>query len=332
MKYLPILIDIRNQDILVVGGGHVAARKARGAERAGAKVTVLCGSPTPSMIKLLNETECRHVDAPFEANHLRGVRLAFVATEDEDLAKSVSRAAREASIPVNVADRTALCSFIMPATVDRHPIVIAVSSGGDAPILTRSLRARLETLLPADLGKVADFVGARRDNVSRALPNFDARRRFWDRFIEGPIPEHLSAGDETEAQHLFERSLSAIEDGDGQTPAGTVAIIGCGPGDPDMLTFQALRLMQQADIALAEADVTDGILERVRRDAEIFQREKTVVPVEKMASWVSEGKAVVRLGSGDFGRSNQGNQEAAILAEQHIKATVIRGVAEYPSS
>ena len=318
MKYLPILIDIRNQDVLVVGGGHVAARKARGAERAGAKVTVLCGSPTPSMIKLLNETECRHVDAPFEANHLRGVRLAFVATEDEDLAKSVSRAAREASIPVNVADRTALCSFIMPATVDRHPIVIAVSSGGDAPILTRSLRARLETL--------------RRDNVSRALPNFDARRRFWDRFIEGPIPEHLSAGDETEAQHLFERSLSAIEDGDGQTPAGTVAIIGCGPGDPDMLTFQALRLMQQADIALAEADVTDGILERVRRDAEIFQREKTVVPVEKMASWVSEGKAVVRLGSGDFGRSDQGNQEAAILAEQHIKATVIRGVAEYPSS
>jgi len=332
VNYLPILIDIRNQDVLVVGEGHLAARKARGALRAGAKVTFLGTIDSPALDAIVGDANCRHLDENFTAGHLRGMRLVFAATEDETLAKTVSRAAREAGIPVNVADRTALCSFIMPATVTRGPIVVAVSSGGDAPILTRSLRARLETMLPASLGTLAGFVAERRQQVMNALPDFDSRRRFWDRFMDGPIPEQITAGDLTGAERLFETTVAEISSPGGNL-AGTVALIGCGPGDPDMLTFKALRLMQQADIAVIDPGVSEGIADRVRRDAEIVTvgSADTLIGlpnsiVTRMADWIEDGKSVVRLGHGNFPASDQGLREAAALSEVNIRAIIVDGV------
>jgi len=334
VNYLPILIDIRNQDVLVVGGGHVAARKARGALRAGARVTVLGDTDDAAMAALSDDPNCRRISESFSAEKLKGVRLVFAATDDEDLAHSVSRAAREAGIPVNVADKTALCSFIMPATVDRHPMVVAVSSGGDAPILTRSLRAHLETLLPSELGRLAEFVADRRDRVTAAFPDFEARRKFWDRFMDGPIPELLSDNDEAGAERAFEIALGAAEAESRTGKAGSVAIVGCGPGDPDLLTIKALRLMQQADVAAVNADVPAAVAERVRRDAEqidigpgdiLFGLPGAIDA--RVEQWIGEGKSVVRLGLGDYPSSEQGLKEAAALAERNIRPMVVGGVA-----
>ncbi|MEK9724483.1 MAG: NAD(P)-dependent oxidoreductase [Rhodospirillaceae bacterium] len=325
MTYLPILIDIRNQDVLVVGEGHLAARKARVALRAGAKVRLLT-SDAAGLDDVIADDNCRLLTGAFTPEHLRGVRLAFAATADEDLAHRVSRAAREAGIPVNVADRTALCSFIMPATVNRGPIVVAVSTGGDAPILTRTLRARLETLLPADLSDVADFDQGRRGKVTEALAGFDDRRKFWDAFMEGPIPERLAAGDAAVADALFDRALAEWKDGRA-APVGSVALIGCGPGDPDLLTFKALRLMQQADLAAVAPEVPSAIVERVRRDAETVIAASDATTAERIAAWVDAGKAVVRLGPGDFPSSDPGRAEAAALAARGIRAIVVAGVA-----
>lgn len=323
MKYLPILIDIRNQDVLVVGGGHLAARKAGGAVRAGAKVTVLGAVAAPSMAALIADAGCRHLDEPFAEDHLRGVRMVFAATEDEDLAKRVSRAAREAGIPVNVADRTALCSFIMPATVDRDPIVIAVSSGGDAPILTRSLRARLETLLPAELGEVAQFVTANRGRIAEAFPDFDARRRFWDRFIAGPIPERISEGDAEAAARMFDELLADVGGGGGST--GTVTVVGCGPGDPDLLTFKALRHMQQADVAVHGADVPAAIVGRVRRDADHADAGADDI-LARIADWRAAGRTVVWLGPGDFQATDAGAEVLRRLGDAGLEPVSVAGV------
>jgi len=324
MKYLPILIDIRNQDVLVVGGDRVAARKARNAHRAGAKVTVIGALESDALAAAVASGDYRHVDERFEPGHLQGARLVFAATDDMDLAQQVSRAAREASIPVNVADKTALCSFIMPAMVDRDPIIVAVSSGSDAPILTRSLRARLETLLPAELGSLAAFVTEHRAAVSEALPDFDTRRRFWDSFMEGPVPELVSDGDLAAAEHSFTEALAAARTGNQTAADGGVTIIGCGPGDPDMLTFKALRHMQQADIILAASDVPEPILARARRDADV---ERSDFDPDVVAAWTGSGKAVARLGMGDFAASAQGMAEANQLAERGVRTLGVAGIA-----
>lgn len=325
MNYLPILIDIRNQDVLVVGEGHLAARKARGALRAGAKVTFVGKADMPALTALVADPQCRQRDEAFHPDMLRGMRLVFAATEDDALAHAVSRAAREAGIPVNAADRTALCSFIMPATVTRGPIVIAVSSGGDAPILTRSLRAHLETMMPAELGKLAAFVAERREQVMEALPDFDARRRFWDRFMDSPVPELISDGDLDGARKGLDAALAVLADPAAEAGAGLVSIIGCGPGDPDLLTFKALRLMQQADVALVDAAVPPGIAERVRRDADI----ETTGPDDDVAGRIADasGKSVARLGPGDFAATAQGKAEIEALAALDIRAIAVAGVA-----
>lgn len=333
MTYLPILIDVRNQDILVVGEGHLAARKVRAVLRAGAKVSFVGDADADGLAELLTGADCRHMAGSFSPDQLRGMRLVFAATADMELAKAVSRAAREASIPVNVADKTALCSFIMPATVKRGPIVVAVSSGGDAPILTRTLRGRLETTLPASLGTLAEFVSDRRGQVMERLSDFDSRRRFWDRFMDGPIPEQIETGDTAGAERLFGIILREAESSESTPSIGSVSIIGCGPGDPDLLTFKALRLMQQADFAALDADVSDDVAERVRRDAEIIRLgpSDTLIGlptsiVARTAIWVREGRNVVRLGRGNFPASEQGLHEAAALVDDGIKPIIVNGV------
>jgi len=323
VKYLPILIDIHNHDVLVVGGDQVAARKARGAHRAGARVTVLGTIESEAMAKAIKDDDYRHLDEEFDAKHLRGVRLVFAATDDMDLAKRVSLAAREAGIPVNVADKTALCSFIMPATVDREPVIVAISSGADAPILTRSLRAKLETLLPAGIGAAARFVAEHRKRVIDTLPDFDQRRRFWDRFMDGPVPELISDGDLETAETLFADILDKFAEDETAQTQGDVVVIGCGPGDPDMLTFKALRHMQQADVVLATPDVSESIRARARRDAEFINADFSI---DDVVGWVNEGKTVVRLGPRNFPATDQAAREIEEMAGRKLRTVTVSGI------
>tara|TARA_B100001142_G_scaffold202890_1_gene201352 strand:+ start:23 stop:1087 length:1065 start_codon:yes stop_codon:yes gene_type:complete len=222
----------------------------------------------------------------------------------------------------------------MPAIIDRSPIILGITSGGDAPIIARALKERLETLVPAGLGRLAKFAGSCRDRVKEMIPEGPNRLRFWESFMEGPIAEYIFAGNEEAAEKLFEETLVLAKEGKDAIAHGEVFLVGCGPGDPDLLTFRALRLMQKADVVLHDRLVTDEIMELVRRDAELVfvgkRRGDHAMPQDEisqlMIKLAKEGKRVLRLKSGDpfvFGR---GGEEMDALSLEEIPFQVVPGV------
>ena len=338
MNHLPLFLEIKDRPVLVVGGGEAAARRVETALKAGGRVTAVAIEAGPALKDIAKQDGVDLQEREFRPADLEGRVLVFVATEDEDLNGRVSALAQDAGIPVNVADRLSLCTFIMPAVIDRSPILVAVSSGGEAPILSRVLRARLETFVPAGLGRLARFAGAIRDRVQDAVPAGTGRRRFWEDFIDGPIAEYILAGQEDAARNLLDETLNeAVEDrksGQPSNPEGEVYLVGSGPGDPDLLTFRALRLMQRADVVLPDRLVPAGILDLVRRDAErVFVGKKPGAQALRqeqisrlMIDLARQGKRVLRLKSGDpfvFGR---GGEEIEALASEGIPFQVVPGI------
>jgi len=338
MNHLPLFLEIKDRPVLVVGGGEAAARRVETALKAGGRVTAVAIEAGPALKNIAKQDGVDLQEREFRPADLEGRVLVFVATEDEDLNGRVSALAQVAGIPVNVADRLSLCTFIMPAVIDRSPILVAVSSGGEAPILSRVLRARLETFVPAGLGRLARFAGAIRDRVQDAVPAGTGRRRFWEDFIDGPIAEYILAGQEDAARNLLDETLNeAVEDrksGQLSNPEGEVYLVGSGPGDPDLLTFRALRLMQRADVVLHDRLVPAGILDLVRRDAErVFVGKKPgdqALRQEQisrlMIDLARQGKRVLRLKSGDpfvFGR---GGEEIEALSFEGIPFQVVPGI------
>ena len=331
MKSLPIFLDVKDRLVLVAGGGEVAARRAEAALDSGARVRLAAAAGGASLDEVSGHKRVEFLGRGFEARDLDGAALVFAATGDEALDERIAGLARERNIPVNVADRLELCTFVMPAIVDRHPVVIAIGSGGDAPVLSRVLKARLEALIPAGLGRLAKFAGAWRDRVKAALPEMTARRHFWEDVVEGPIAEYVLAGQADAAETLFEKTL---DDAARATAHGEVYLVGAGPGDPDLLTFRALRLMQKADVVLHDRLVPDAILNLVRQDAErVFvgkRRGEHALPQDEIAKLMirlaKAGKRVLRLKSGDpfvFGR---GGEEIEALAAEGIHFQVVPGV------
>ncbi len=318
--------------MLIVGGGSAAARKAELTSRAGAAVTVIAPSINEDIEGLVVERGVVHRTGDVSAADLAGCALAFGASADAALNESLHALAVAAGVPVNVVDRPELCDFIMPAILDRDGIVVAVSSGGAAPLLTRRMKARFETLVPAAYGRLARFAGAWRDRVRAVLTESDPRRRFWEDVFDGPVAELVFAGRETEAAHAMETGLA--EAGGMTTPRGEVYLVGAGPGDPDLLTFRALRLMQQAEVVLYDRLIGEGIVKLVRRDAERIyvgkEPDKHTVPQEEigrlLVKLAKEGKRVLRLKGGDpfiFGR---GGEEIEALAAEGIPFQVVPGV------
>jgi uroporphyrin-III C-methyltransferase/precorrin-2 dehydrogenase/sirohydrochlorin ferrochelatase len=244
----------------------------------------------------------------------------------------VAEAARAAGVPVNVADRAELSSFIVPAIVERDPVVIGISSGGAAPILASRLREAIERLLPARVGKLADFADSFRSAVKATVPGATASFRFWDRFFDGPVADQVLAGNETGAR---ERMLTLVNGrGAGEPPRGGVAIVGAGPGDPDLLTLRALRLIQRADVVVHDKLVGPGVLDLVRRDAERIYVGKSRGEHSKeqaeinalLAEQALAGRRVVRLKGGDpfiFGR---GGEEADYLRQRGISVELVPGI------
>jgi len=330
MDFLPIFLDIRGQPCLVVGGGEVAARKSALLLRAGARVTVLAPALSAAFDADLAAARIAHRAASFRDEDLEGFSVAIAATSDDTVNRAVAAAARARRIPVNVVDQPALCSFILPSIIERAPLVVAVSSGGASPVLARLLRARLESLIPAGYGRLAALAGAFRDRVkARFKP--PERRRFWERVLQGPIAELVFSGRDAEAQTALQATL---EDTRLAFGGGEVSLIGAGPGDPDLLTFRALRLMQQADVVVYDRLVSRPVLDLVRLEAERIyagkERAKHTLPQEDinhlLVRLAREGKRVVRLKGGDpfiFGR---GGEEIDTLAAEGIPFQVVPGI------
>jgi uroporphyrin-III C-methyltransferase/precorrin-2 dehydrogenase/sirohydrochlorin ferrochelatase len=331
MDFFPIFLNLREKSCLVVGGGETAARKAALLLRAGARVGVVAPELSAGFAQVGPRENLLHRVAPFSPQMLDGVVLVIASSGDHALDAKVSAAARARGIPVNVVDTPELCSFIMPSIIDRTPLVVAISSGGASPVLARLLRARLETLIPAAYGRLAGLAARFRDEVRKRFPTAEKRRMFWEKILAGPIAEQVFAGRDDAAAEALARLLESAE-----KPAemGEVYLVGAGPGNPDLLTFRALRLMQQADVCVHDALVSDEILDLVRRDAaRIYvgkQRAAHTLPQEDinllLVRLAREGKRVLRLKGGDpfiFGR---GGEEIETLAEHGVPFQVVPGI------
>ncbi len=331
MDYLPIFIAIRNKPCIVVGGGEVAARKVSLLLQAGADVLVVAPRLGETLAQQVSKGEVRHRAAAFTADDLDGARLVIAATDNEDVNRQVAEAAGARRLPVNVVDSPALCTFVMPAIIDRSPLVLAVSSGGAAPVLARMVRARLESMIPASYGRLAKLAGQFRDQVKKRFARSADRRIFWEKILQGPIAEMVYSGRDDAAAQALQKALDKES---GAPNQGEVYLVGGGPGDPDLLTFRALRLMQQADVVVYDRLVAPPVLELVRRDAERIyvgkERNNHALRQEEINALLvrlaREGKRVVRLKGGDpfiFGR---GGEEIATLAAEGIPFQVVPGI------
>ena len=332
MGYLPVFLNLSGRQSLVVGGGAVAARKIKRLLKAGARVTVVAPRQNNELDNMAEQQQITQVFEKFNETHLDNMVLVFAATDDAETNQQISKLARARNIPVNVVDRPGLCTFIMPSVVDRDPIQIAVSTGGASPVLARLLRARLETLIPASYGSLAELMGKFRARVHEHFPEPRTRRRFWEDVLQGPIAEMLITGQDKAALEALEQQLE-----EGIRPisnTGEVYLVGGGPGDPDLLTFRALRLMQQADVVLYVRLVAPELVDLVRKDAERIyvgkQRDQHALPQgeinQLLVKLAKEGKRVLRLKGGDpfiFGR---GGEEIDTLSGEGIPFQVVPGI------
>ncbi len=332
MDYLPIFVQIKDQTCLVVGGGQVALRKTETLLSAGARVRVVSPDFVPDFNTLPRQELLTLATAKYSDADLDDVHLVIAATSDRDLNQRISAAAQSRRIFVNVVDDPQLCSFISPAIVDRSPIIIAIGSAGKAPVLARLLRAKIESVIPFRYGALAGLASRYRDRVKALLPGGTARKSFWEQVFEGKIGEHVLAGKNAEAEQKLQQLLTAKDHG--IQSKGEVYLVGAGPGDPELLTFKALRLMQRADVVIYDRLVSTQILSLVRRDAHKLYVGKEAnhhcVPQhlinKQLIDCAQQGKRVLRLKGGDpfiFGR---GGEEAQALVEAGINFQVVPGI------
>ena len=337
MDYLPIFVDIKNQPCLIVGGGAVAARKADLFIKAGAKVTVIAPELKVEMKHHLEHGLISWTPASFSVSIIEGgekPKYVISATDDQAVNQAVYHYCQAHNIPVNVADQTEYCDFILPAIVDRSPVTIAVSTGGRSPILARLMKARLEALIPAGFGSLAGLLGRYRSQVKRLLPTPNARKAFWENLLQSAFVDKAAQGRTDEAEGILKNHLAQAESTGQPMPTGEVYLIGAGPGDPDLMTFKGLRLLQQADVVLYDRLVAPEIVEMARREAEriyVGKKDKYhAVPqgdiCQLMVTLAQQGKRVARLKGGDpyiFGR---GAEEAEELVKHGIPFEVVPGI------
>ncbi len=314
MRYFPLFADLRDRRVLVVGGGEVAERKVRLLRDAGARVRVVARTLTPWLAGQAADSAgvITHLAADYADEQLDGVVLAIAATDDRELNARVASAARARNLLANVVDDAELSGFIVPAIVDRSPVMIAVSSGGTAPVLARLIRERLETAVDESIGPLAELLARSRARIRAAFPDLAARRRFYTKVVRGRVAELLRARRSVAAERELERSMTPET---GPT-AGSVVLVGAGPGDPGLLTLNALRALQDADVILHDRLVADEVLALARRDATRISVGKAAGAHsvsqakihELMIEHARAGRRVVRLKGGDpfiFGRGGE---------------------------
>lgn len=330
MDYLPLFHKLQGRVVLLVGGGEMALRKARLLLETGARLRVVAPWVSDELQSLLAAKQGQCVLREYQAADMQGCCLVLATTDQPAVNLTIAEHAQALGIPVYAVGAPELSSIIFPAIVDRSPLIVAVSSAGHAPVLARLARAKIETWLPASYGRLAGLAAKFRDQVKTLLPHVQPRRVFWEDVFQGQIAEHVFAGRMHQAEQLLHEKISGAQN----QVVGEVYLVGAGPGDPDLLTFKALRLMQQADVVLYDRLVAPAILELCRRDADRMyvgkQASNHSVPQDqinlRLVELARQGKRVVRLKGGDpfiFGR---GGEEIEELAAQHIPFQVVPGI------
>jgi uroporphyrin-III C-methyltransferase / precorrin-2 dehydrogenase / sirohydrochlorin ferrochelatase len=332
VNYFPVFFDLTAQRVLVVGGGEVALRKVALLERSGALITLVAPEVLPELEERAAAGKINLAVREFVPDDLDGARLVIVATSRRAVNRWIASLSEARSIPVNVVDDREASRFIVPAIIDRDPVLVAISTGGASPVLARRLRERLEALIPKKIGALALWLRALRHAARRRLRDTDERRRFFENIVDGPAARRFIDGDTHGAQGIAQQLLARTSTA--PRSAGEVTLVGAGPGDPELLTLKALRALQDADVIFHDRLVPEGLLDMARRDAARISVGKAAGGIGSTQEEINallieharQGKRVVRLKGGDpfiFGR---GGEELEALAKAQISFSVIPGV------
>jgi len=332
MDFLPVCLKVESLACLIVGGGNVALRKAELLARAGAGIQVVAPEVHEELARLAEARGGEVRRRAWQPEDLQGMELVVAATNDPKVNQAVYEQSREAGLLVNVVDQPQWCNFILPAVLERSPMLVAVSSCGRSPALTRHLRARLEAMIPSGYSQLAELLGELREEVQQRIATARERRDFWERAIQGPATELALAGHREQAREWLLSQLRSPELKN--RPRGEVYLVGAGPGDPSLLTFRALQLMQQADVVIHDRLVSDAVLDLVRPDATRIYAGKArdhhsmsqKAINQLLIEHAGQGRRTLRLKGGDpfiFGR---GGEEIEELAEHGIPFQVVPGI------
>jgi uroporphyrin-III C-methyltransferase/precorrin-2 dehydrogenase/sirohydrochlorin ferrochelatase len=332
VNYFPVFFDLTGQKVLIVGGGEVALRKISMLERTGALITVVAPEIAPELMALASAGKLELAIREFLPEDLDGARLVIVATSRRAVNRWIAKLSESRNIPVNVVDDAQASRFIVPAIIDRDPVLVAISTGGTSPVLARRLRERLEALIPAKIGELATWLQALRRASRWKLRDADERRRFFEAVVDGPAARRFIDGDQPGAQRIAQQLLATTSTA--PRAAGDVTLVGAGPGDPELLTLKALRALQDADVILHDRLVAPAVLDLARRDASRICVGKAAGSIGStqedinalLIELANQGKRVVRLKGGDpfvFGR---GGEELQALAKARINFSVVPGI------
>jgi uroporphyrin-III C-methyltransferase/precorrin-2 dehydrogenase/sirohydrochlorin ferrochelatase len=332
MRTFPIFVSVERKPPLVTGGGELGAIKSRLLLKRAKIVDVAADRLVPELAELERAGRVVVIAAQPGVDQIRGRPLVVAASGDDAEDARVAAIARALGVPVNVPDKPALCSFVMPAIVDRGEVTVAIGTSGASPVLAQRLRAWLERELHPRLDALARLAGDFRDAVAGQLPAGRPRRKFWEGVFDGAASEAVLAGEESEARRLMGEAIEAAVKA--ETTQGRVLLVGAGPGDPELLTLKAVRALKSADVILYDRLVDTGVLEHARREAELIPVGKSKgahsVPQDTIQELMIEraraGQTVVRLKGGDplvFGRVGE---EIAVLREAGIEVEIISGI------
>jgi uroporphyrin-III C-methyltransferase/precorrin-2 dehydrogenase/sirohydrochlorin ferrochelatase len=332
MDFFPGFLELKERDVLIVGGGDVALRKARLLHSAGARIIVVAPETSNACGAFIERHGLEHHSREFRDSDIDGVWLVVTATGDATVDAAVHAAASARRVFCNSVDDQANSGYITPAIVDRSPIVVAISSGGTAPVLARSVRAKIETLLPSDFGRLAELAGRWRERVKAQIGGIGERRRFWESLFGSDVSELAIGGEYHRAEKKAAELLADF--GDGERPSGKAWLVGAGPGDPDLLTIRALRILQTADVIVHDRLVSDEVLALARRDADLISVGKKpgckANPQQDinalLVDLVRSGKDVCRLKGGDPFVFARGGEELEALQQAGFAAEVVPGI------
>ncbi len=332
MDWLPLQINVRHRPCLIVGGGEVAARKCEWLLRAGAKVILIAPRLHSILQERLDRKEIVYHAGEF-AEHAALILdsvLVIAATNQPEVNREISFQAKRQGVWVNVVDNSHESSVIFPAVIDRSPITVAVGSSGQSPVLARLIKAQIERQLPTNLGMFASLLAQCRPRLLAAIPTRDQRQTFVEGLVEAFLAGRIA--DSLQPEIINQALNQAIEKC--SSPVGKVFIVGAGPGDPDLLTLKAHRLLQNADVVLYDQLVSAEILEYIRRDAQkisVGKRsghhscEQTAIH-QQMLSHAQAGLQVVRLKGGDPALFSRLGEEIEFLSAHRIPYEVIPGI------
>jgi uroporphyrin-III C-methyltransferase/precorrin-2 dehydrogenase/sirohydrochlorin ferrochelatase len=334
MDFLPVFLDISNRKILIDGGGTIAARRAQRALKAKANVFVFNEELSDEFIPLLKNKHLTHIKHAPKKSDFEDCYIVYGASENEKRDEFLYKNGHRVGALVNIADEPKYCDFITPSIVDRSPLIIAITSSGKAPVIARILRARLEALIPPTYGRLVAFLGGFRPLIGSKIKGDANKRYFWENIIEGLVANKFLAGDKDKAKEFLHQEIDIATKQAGEVKTGEVYLVGAGPGDPDLLTFRALRLMQRCDVVLYDRLVSDDILTLVRRDAKRINVGK--LPKnhtmeqgdisQLMVDLAKEGKRVLRLKGGDPFLFGRGGEEIEMLSENDIIFQIVPAV------